>query len=212
MKNERCMVAVAIIAASSIIGAGIFSLISGSIACGETKGSSVNQHTTQSKASIPTIPSFAVRSKIPPAGKQGPPAEAATLIGHWQKGESLFEKNCQSCHGPQGTDNVSNPGSDDGAVPPLHPIDPKLVNKNPSIFAANIDRIIQYGSMPDGSNPTLFMPNWGDSKILSQQDIADLEAYIMHLNEVAKKKTQGVRRDPGNSPPGIRGSDKENLR
>jgi mono/diheme cytochrome c family protein len=187
MKSKKCMFTIVAIMACALIGAGIFSLIGGSFACGETTGSAVQQPTPQSKAGIPQVPSFAVRTKIPAAGKQGPPAKAATLIGNGKKGESLFAKNCQSCHGPQGTDNVPNPGSSDGAVPPLNPIDPNLANKNPSVFAANIDRINQHGSIPDGPNPTLFMPNWGDSKKLSQQDIADLEAYIMHLNGVARK-------------------------
>ncbi len=181
MNNKKYMVTITvIIAAYILIGGGILPLIDKSSVCGETKS------TQPSKTTISKIPSFAVRSKIPAAGKQGPPAEAATLIGNWQKGENLFAKNCRPCHGPRGTDNVSNPGSSDGTVPPLNPIDPELANKNPSVFAGNIDRIVQHGSIPDGSNPTLFMPNWEDSKNLSQRDIADLEAYIMHLNGIAR--------------------------
>ena len=186
MKNKKCMVVMAIIAASSLAGAGIVPLRGGSPACGATKDSAATQHSLQSKTSPPQIPGFAVRSKIPADGKQGPPGKAASLIGNRQKGERLFVANCQSCHGPQGTDNVPNPGSNDGTVPPLNPIDPELANKNPSLFATNIDRFVQHGSIPDGPNPALFMPNWKRSK-LSQQDIADLEAYIMHLNGVAKK-------------------------
>jgi mono/diheme cytochrome c family protein len=132
------------------------------------------------------VPAFADRSRVPASGKQGPPGEAANLTGNWEQGKALFARNCQSCHGPEGTDKVPNPGSDDGTVPPLNPIDPHLADKNPLVFAANIDRIIQHGSIPDGPHPLLFMPDWGDSKALSQQEIADLEAYVMHLNGVSR--------------------------
>ena len=134
------------------------------------------------------VSTFADRSKIPASGKQGPPAEAATITGRWKQGEALFAKRCQPCHGPRGTDKVKNPGSDDGTVPPLNPIDPALAGKTPSVFAANIDRYIQHGSIPDGPKPELFMPDWGDSRALSQQEIADVEAYVMRLNGVRKVK------------------------
>jgi len=140
------------------------------------------------KSGAAKVPAFADRAKIPADGKQGEPGEAATLTGSWKLGKALFEKNCQSCHGPQGTDKVKNPGSDDGTVPPLNPIDPELASKTPSAFAAKIDRYIQHGSIPDGPNPALFMPNWGDSKTLSQKEIADVEAYVMRLNGVSGKK------------------------
>jgi mono/diheme cytochrome c family protein len=147
-------------------------------------GISVANPNGAGKSIVAQVPTFADRSKIPASGKQGPPAKAATLAGRWKQGEDLFENRCQSCHGPRGTDKVKNPGSDDGTVPPLNPIDLALASKSPSSFAANIDRIIQHGSIPDGTNPELFMPNWGDSRALSQQEIADVEAYIMRLNGV----------------------------
>ncbi len=134
----------------------------------------------------PKVPAFADRSRIPASGKQGPPAEAASLAGDWKRGQALFKKRCEPCHGPRGTDKVKNPGSGDGTVPPLNPIDPALADKTPSAFAANIDRIIQHGSIPDGPNPALFMPDWGDSRALSQRQIADVEAYVMRLNGVRK--------------------------
>jgi len=132
------------------------------------------------------VPAFADRSVIPASGKQGPPGAAATLTGRWKKGEDLFKTQCQSCHGPRGTDKVKNPGSDDGTVPPLNPIDPAIASKSPSAFAANMDRFIQHGSIPDGVKPEIFMPNWGDSGALSQQEIADVEAYVMRLNGVRR--------------------------
>ncbi len=138
------------------------------------------------RSGLPRVPAFADRSRIPASGKQGPPAEAATLRGDWKRGKALFGKRCAPCHGPRGTDKVKNPGSGDGTVPPLNPIDPALADKTPSAFAANIDRIIQHGSIPDGPNPALFMPDWGDSRTLSQRQIADVEAYVMRLNGVRK--------------------------
>ena len=132
------------------------------------------------------VPSFAQRSSIPADGEQGPPGEAASITGAAARGDTLFAQNCAYCHGPKGTDKVSNPGSDDGTVPALAPIDPELADKDAAVFASNIDRYIQHGSIPDGPQPRLFMPDWGDSKTLSQQEIADLEAYIMSLNGVTR--------------------------
>jgi mono/diheme cytochrome c family protein len=181
MKNDRSSFAVYIVVMFVLIGIEVLPVFCGFI---DFTGEALAQTNEAPKL----VPAFADRSRIPAAGKQGPPAEAATHIGDWNQGETLFAKNCQSCHGPQGTGKVPNPGSNDGTVPPLNPIDPELANKNPSVFAANIDRIIQHGSIPDGSHPVLFMPNWGDSKNLSQKEIADLESYIMHLNGVRASK------------------------
>ena len=110
-------------------------------------------------------------------------------------GKLLFDKWCQRCHGKDGKDDVSNPGSDDGTVPPLNPIDESLFSENPVTFAENIDRYIQHGSMPDGPHPEKFMPAWGDDLKLTQEMISEIEAYILRLNGVdrAKIMTPGVR-------------------
>ncbi|MGA7104381.1 MAG: cytochrome c [Candidatus Deferrimicrobiaceae bacterium] len=171
MARKQAVSAFAIFSVLTLLGSGI----------------SVANPNGAGKSNAPQVPAFADRSKIPASGKQGQPAEAATLTGDWKRGKALFERQCQSCHGPQGTDKVKNPGSDDGTVPPLKPIDPEFASKTPSAFAANIDRFIQHGSLPDGPNPALFMPNWGDSRALSQKEIADVEAYVMHLNRVSRK-------------------------
>lgn len=86
--------------------------------------------------------------------------------------------------GYQGKGGVKNPGSDDGTVPPLNPIDETLVSKDPKVFAYNIDLFIQNGSTPEGDNPKLKMTDWGKSGALTQQQIADVIAYIMSLNPV----------------------------
>ncbi len=53
----------------------------------------------------------------------GEPGDAINLNGDVANGEKVFIDHCQLCHGPAGTDNVPNPGSNDGTVPPLNPID-----------------------------------------------------------------------------------------
>lgn len=112
----------------------------------------------------------------------GGPGPAATMPGDAQAGGRLFAVNCMPCHGAEGKGGIPNPGSDDGTVPPLNPIDPTLVNKDPKVFVYNLDLFIQHGSTPEGHNPAIKMPPWGDDKMLSQKQIADLIAYVMSLN------------------------------
>jgi ubiquinol-cytochrome c reductase cytochrome b subunit len=126
-----------------------------------------------------------------------PVGKAAFIIGSAENGADLFRNECVSCHGPDARGGVKNPGSDDGTVPPLNPIDRALYNTNPKIFAETIDKIIQHGSMPSGPHPALHMPAWGDSRSLTQQEIANLEAYIMKLNGVDRGKLM----QPGIEPP-----------
>jgi ubiquinol-cytochrome c reductase cytochrome b subunit len=134
-------------------------------------------------ASAVTPPS---RPAAPPLVRQplGPPGPAAAIIGSADHGAVLFKADCESCHGPQGTDKVPNPGSDAGTVPPLNPISPNLLNVDPETFADNIDRYIQHGSTPKGQNPGLQMLPFGDSNTLTQQAISEIEAYVMQLNGV----------------------------
>ncbi len=107
---------------------------------------------------------------------------AAFIIGGAENGADLYKEQCLSCHGADGKGGLKNPGSDDGTVPPLNPIDRKLYNADPRVFAANIDKIIQHGSMPSGPHPALHMPAWGDTRSLTQEEISNLEAYILKLN------------------------------
>lgn len=115
---------------------------------------------------------------------EGPVGRAAFIIGSVQNGVDLYNEQCLSCHGVAGKGGLPNPGSDDGTVPPLGPIDRKLYNADPRVFAANIDKIIQHGSMPSGPHPALHMPAWGDTRSLTQEEISNLEAYILKLNGV----------------------------
>jgi ubiquinol-cytochrome c reductase cytochrome b subunit len=122
----------------------------------------------------------------PSAG--GLPGPAAYIIGDADNGSALFGLQCAACHGQQGKSGISNPGSDDVVVPSLNPIDREFFNAEPLGFAENIDRIIQHGSLPQGPHPGVSMPAWGDSHALTQQEIANVEAYILKLNGVDRAR------------------------
>ena len=104
------------------------------------------------------------------------------MTGDPKAGALIFAAKCTPCHGAEGKGGVSNPGSTDGTVPPLNPIDETLVSKDPKVYAYNLDLFIQHGSTPGGSKPSLTMPAWGDNATLTQQQIADVIAYVMSLN------------------------------
>jgi ubiquinol-cytochrome c reductase cytochrome b subunit len=145
---------------------------------------------SKSSSTVPSMPQLAtmtVQKKliVGPHGQTGP---AANVIGSVDRGTILFQQHCEACHGSKGTDKVPNPGSEDGTVPPLHPIDPELFSKDPQIFVDNIDLFIQHGSRPEGPNPALQMLPFGDSNSLNQQTIANVEAYILWLNGVDRAK------------------------
>lgn len=123
-------------------------------------------------------------AEVPSAEKalEGPLGRAAFIIGSAENGADLYKEQCLSCHGVAGKGGIPNPGSDDGTVPPLNPIDRKLYNADPAVFAATIDKIMQHGSKPSGPHPALHMPAWGDTRSLTQEEISNLEAYILKLN------------------------------
>jgi len=129
-------------------------------------------------------------------GLQGGPGMAVTIIGSAEHGAIIFAGTCSSCHGPQGTGGVANPGSKDETIPPLNPIDRDEFSPEPKVFAEKIDLYIQHGSRPEGPNPQVSMLPFGDTNALTQQQIADLEAYILSLNGVDRAKIN----HPGLSP------------
>ena len=114
------------------------------------------------------------------AGGAGP---AVGLTGDATKGAAIFKTNCVSCHGEEGKTGIPNPGSEDGTIPNLNPIDATMVSSDQKEFATNIDLFIEHGSTPEGDKPTLKMLAFGDQKILAPQDIADVIAYITSLNK-----------------------------
>jgi mono/diheme cytochrome c family protein len=113
----------------------------------------------------------------------GGPGEAVNLTGDPKKGAEVFSAKCITCHNVEGKGGIPNPGSSDGTVPPLNPIDPTMVSKDYKTFATNIDLFIQHGSTPEGKNPAMKMAAWGDEKLLTQQQIADVIAYVIELNK-----------------------------
>jgi mono/diheme cytochrome c family protein len=139
--------------------------------------------TAPTRVPVPTVaPTAAPSVEVPRPSNAG-----GTLKGDVNNGIAVFnskaqDKNCASCHGPEGKGNVQNPGSSDGTVPALNPIDDALKDKDPKVFATNIDLFLEHGSTPGGPNPQLLMPAWGDEKKLSPQEIADVIAYVMSLN------------------------------
>jgi len=138
-----------------------------------------------SRAVTPTLAASSASEgdQIPRPSNPGGPGEALNLTGDATAGADIFQANCVPCHGPEGTQGVPNAGSDDGKVPTLNPIDPALVSSDPQTFAYNLDLFIQHGSTPAGSNPSIAMPAWGDSGVLTQQQVADVIAYIISLNQ-----------------------------
>jgi mono/diheme cytochrome c family protein len=113
---------------------------------------------------------------------EGAPGNAVNLTGNTDRGQVAFGQYCSSCHGPEGRAGRPNPDSDDGAVPGINPIDPTIASADAKTFAANIDLFIEHGSVPAGSKPQIMMPPFGDNKLLTDQQIADLIAYVMALN------------------------------
>ena len=115
---------------------------------------------------------------------------AAEMIGNVSHGALLFSRDCESCHGTNGKGGIPNPGSGSGRVPSLNPISGNLYSKDPQTFAANIDKIIQHGAVPPGPDPQLHMLDFGDSHTLTQEEIANIEAYILSLNGVNRAEIQ----------------------
>ncbi|HTZ40250.1 MAG TPA: cytochrome b N-terminal domain-containing protein [Syntrophales bacterium] len=132
------------------------------------------------------------------SGPRGDNGFAVTIIGSSDHGELLFGETCTACHGPQGKGGVPNPGSKDGTVPPLNPIDRDEFSPDAKTFAAIIDRFLQHGSRPEGPGPALSMLPFGETRALTQQQLADVEAYVMGLNGVDRARIY----HPG-IPPGV---------
>ena len=122
-------------------------------------------------------------NEIAAPSNSGGTGNAANLNGDPVAGKQVYINSCQLCHGTDGQGNVLNPGSDDGTVPPLSPIDPSLVSMDAKTNAANLDLFIQNGSIPSGVNPARDMPAFGAENGLTQQQIADVIVYVLQLNK-----------------------------
>ncbi len=94
-------------------------------------------------------------SSIPRPSNPGGPGEALDLKGDAAAGAEVYSANCVACHGLEGVGGVVNPGSADGVVPALNPIDPLLKDPDLRTYAANLDLFLQHGSTPAGPSPDL---------------------------------------------------------
>jgi mono/diheme cytochrome c family protein len=144
--------------------------------------------TLQNVASLPTGAPLPTATPAPQSvpvrpSEAGNPGPAVSLTGDAIRGRALFGAYCAACHGPQGVLGLSNTGSNSGFVPVLNPINPTIANADAKVFAANLDVFIEHGSVPSGINPLMRMPSFGDSKMLTPPQIADLIAYVMSLNK-----------------------------
>lgn len=146
---------------------------------------------TTAEAAAPTAPAATEASGgeavLPNCGNANcaTPGAAITqnLKGDPARGAQLFVANCQKCHGAKGTGGKSNPGSTDGTIPPLNPIDPAIKGNSSAQFALTVDLFVEHGSTPDGPSPANVMVNFGDGNKLTPQQIADLIAYVQSLNQ-----------------------------
>ncbi|HET7377252.1 MAG TPA: c-type cytochrome, partial [Anaerolineae bacterium] len=143
---------------------------------------------TPAPTEVPTTTAEIARPSNP--GDAGP---AASLTGDATSGAQIYVTNCQKCHGDKGVGGVANPGSDDGTVPPLNPIDDTLISSDPHTYAYNLDLFLEHGSTPAGTNPQLKMPAWGDDKKLTPQQIADVIAYVESLNPAPAPTPEAAR-------------------
>ena len=149
----------------------------------------IDQWRTAANVVVPTPAPTEAPVEIARPSNSGGPGVALNLTGTVTAGQEVFVANCQKCHGPDGQGGVNNPGSDDGTVPPLNPIDSTLVNSELPVFAFNLDLFLEHGSTPSGSGPQLTMPAWGDQQKLTPQQIADVMAYVISLNPITGAPT-----------------------
>jgi ubiquinol-cytochrome c reductase cytochrome b subunit len=128
-----------------------------------------------SKSQKKSLQSVSPKSNLEKLGK------AVAFIGDSHHGKILYDNFCLKCHGPQGKTYASGFHAPPG-VPPLNPISRNLYNSNQQIFVNNIDSRLQNGRPNPANGPD--MPAFGDSHSLTQPEISDIEAYILHLNGV----------------------------
>lgn len=136
-----------------------------------------------SEPKTPQAPAQTGQEEVARPSNPGGPGKAIELMGDPKKGAELFRANCLRCHNAEGKGGIANPGSEDGTVPALNPIDPTLYSKDAKEFAQNIDLFIEHGSTPAGKNPPLQMPAFGAQRMLTRQQIADAIAYVIGLNK-----------------------------
>ncbi len=116
-------------------------------------------------------------------------ATAPYVIGSPEHGATVFANFCESCHGPHGDGNATG----DVQAPGLNPVDPGIYAQDPQQFALKIDEVIENGAI---DKDKVLMPAFGSSSIMSQAQIADVEAYILLLNGANRAQVQRPGVDP----------------
>lgn len=154
------------------------------VSCSSSGGSSGSGATSQpTKGDEPETP----MADVARPSNGGGPGEAVNLKGDPAKGKDVFQNNCIPCHAAEGKGGVPNPGSKDETVPALNPIDETIANKDYKTFATNVDLFVEHGSTPEpktqGTTTERSMPAFGDNKVLAPQQIADVIAYVISLNQ-----------------------------
>jgi mono/diheme cytochrome c family protein len=114
------------------------------------------------------------------SGKAGP---AVDMQGDATAGAVVFKNECVKCHGEEGKGGVENPGATEPTVPGINPLDAEFISTDAKTFATNIDLFIEHGATPEGDNPAKVMPAFGDDNKLTDQQIADVIAYVISLNQ-----------------------------
>lgn len=117
---------------------------------------------------LTAVTAFADSSPSP--NPSGSPSSAA--VGDPSNGQTLFGANCASCHGASATGGIG---------PSLNPIVKLNGVANPVDPQYLIDTITNGRKASDGFNSD--MPAKGGNSSLTEQDIRDLAAYIIQLNQ-----------------------------
>ncbi|MGB8647072.1 MAG: c-type cytochrome [Anaerolineae bacterium] len=154
--------------------------INGEVSATATVEPTATEAPTEVAAANPTPVPFAPPNCGQPDCTKPGPAITQNLKGDVANGEKIFSANCAVCHGPKGQGGAPNPGSADGTVPSLNPIDEMFGPDNAVEFATHLDAYIEHGSHTDGLEQ---MPSWGDNSSLKPQQIADVIAYLITLNQ-----------------------------
>lgn len=135
-------------------------------------------------AYLRTLQPAPVTNAVTPTATEPSPLPA----GNAADGKVAFGQYCAACHGPEGVQGIPNPGSNDGTVPPLNPLDPEIKGNDAAAFTSNVLDVLNNGSIPDGSDPLLVMPSFGKSQMLTRQQLSNLIAYLMQINGVQPSK------------------------
>jgi mono/diheme cytochrome c family protein len=169
-------------AVASIIASPIASMSPTSTSPVAASGLTPTNASPVAESIMTSTPATGSSSGVPHPSNPGGPGAAINLTGDPNSGSQIFAANCVTCHNAEGKGGIPNPGSDAGSCPALNPINPALKSSDHLTFVTNLDLFIQHGSTPAGPGPTFSMPPWGDKNVLSQQQIADVIAYLISLN------------------------------